>query len=70
MSGSENIYRPSADLSREKTEAAIKATKQNGKTNVANKTNDVGAKCDAVKKMVSFENEIGNVSPNATNISH
>ena len=68
MSGSENISRPSADLAREKTEASIKAAKLSGKTSGAVKNK--GDNCDAVKKMVSFENELGNISPNATNISH
>lgn len=72
MSGSENLVRPSADLAREKTEAAISASKQNRKTNVLDRAkNEKGTeeKCEAVKGSASFENEIGNVSPNATNLS-
>ena len=75
MSGSENVLRPSADLSREKTEAAIKATRQNSKTSGAGRSNNAGvsktsANCDVVKKMESFENEVKNASPNASNINH
>lgn len=69
MSGNENVLRPSADLAREKTEASIKAAQKNAKTKGDDRSKYVENNCDAVNNMVSFENEVHNVSPNATNIS-
>lgn len=70
MSGYENIYKPSADAAREKTLAAIKSAKQDGK-NPGDKIKKAGvsADCNAVNNMDSVENPINNASPNATNIS-
>lgn len=66
MSGSDNIYKPSADAAREKTEAAIKAMRQNSSKKSKNTNHD---HCDVVKKMASVENPVNNASPNATNMS-
>lgn len=79
MSGYDNIYRPSADLSQDITKAAIRATRKQRKKDGADRSKDAGVLedtrelidntfCDAVEDMRTFENQIHNTSPNATNI--
>lgn len=63
MPGSENLYRPSAEVSHEKTEAAMKSAKRSD-----TKLKAAADNCEAIKKMVPVENPIHNTSPNATNI--
>jgi hypothetical protein len=68
LSGSENIYKPSADAAREKTVASIKAMRQES----SSKSKSLSQKddsCDVIKKMASVENPVNTASPNATNIS-
>jgi hypothetical protein len=69
MSGSENVLRPSSQVSEEKTAAALKDTKQRRKNQSIGKAKGAAPDCNAINSMVSPENEIGNVSPNATNLS-
>ncbi len=65
MSQNEVLVRPAAELAREKTLAAIESEKQRRKDR--NETNN--EQYEVVKDMPTFENEVHNTSPNATNIA-
>ena len=67
MPQNEVLVRPAAELAREKTLAAIKSQKQAEKHQKKEVKTD--KQCQDIKDMPTFENEVHNTSPNASNIA-
>ncbi|SHI18071.1 hypothetical protein SAMN02745823_03092 [Sporobacter termitidis DSM 10068] len=70
MSGSENIYKPSALSEQRKSEAARSAAvRESAAGNAAVKPKKSERDCDKTLGQ-SKDSDVRNMSPNATNISH
>ena len=67
MPDPEVLVRPAAELAREKTLASIQAEKQRKNSPLQNRR-EYKDQCEAVRNMPTFENEVHNTSPNASNI--
>ena len=69
MFRSEVLVRPAAELAREKTLAAIRVEQKQGQQRRQNGDYESKEQCEVVKDWPTFENEVHNTSPNATNIA-
>ena len=69
MFRSEVLVRPAAELAREKTLAAIRVEQKQGRQRRQNGDYESKEQCEVIKDLPTFENEVHNTSPNATNIA-